>query len=51
VPPALPGMVIGAAVGWQSWRERLAGLGGAQLLADLAEVTSLFGFRASDEAV
>lgn len=49
MPAGLAGKVIGAAVEWQSWREQLADIGEADLLADLAGVSSLFGFGGGDE--
>ncbi len=49
VPAGLAGQVIGAAVGWRSWREQLAGIGEADLLADLAGDSSSFGFMGGDE--
>jgi hypothetical protein len=49
VPAGLAGNVIGAAVAWRSWRERLANIGESDLLADLADVSSLFGFSGGDE--
>ncbi len=51
VPPALAGKVIGAAVEWRSWRERLADIGEAELLAELAGVTFTFGFCGGDEEI
>jgi hypothetical protein len=49
VPAGLAGKIIGAAVGWRSWREQLADIGEADLLADLAGDSSRFGFRDGDE--
>lgn len=49
MPAGLAGNVIGAAVAWRSWRERLANIGESDLLAALADVSSLFGFRGGDE--
>jgi hypothetical protein len=49
VPAGQAGNVIGTAVAWRSWRERLANIGESDLLADLADVSSLFGFRGGDE--
>lgn len=49
VPAGLAGQLIGAAVGWRSWREQLAGIGESELLADLAGVSSSFGFMGGDE--
>lgn len=49
VPASLAGKVVGAAVEWRSWREQLADIGESGLLADLAGVSSLFGFGGGDE--
>lgn len=51
VPAGLAENVIGAAVAWRSWREQLADIGESDLLADLADVSSLFGFCGRDEEV
>jgi hypothetical protein len=51
VPADLAEKVIGAAVAWRSWREQLADIGESDLLADVADVSSLFGFRRGDEEV
>jgi hypothetical protein len=51
VPSAVAGKVVGAAVAWRSWREQLAGIGEADLLADLAGEMFTFGFCGADEEI
>jgi hypothetical protein len=43
--------VIGRAVAWRSWREELAGIGEAELLADVAGLAVRFGFTGEDERI